>query len=84
MVSSSKLSLLAPQGEDSSLPYPAPAWMGSLPREPVLHELLQCESFPWASVFHILPRSFYKLLSLIEQASVDANKHLTGEEFGYR
>jgi len=28
--------------------------VGSLPRDTVLHELLQCESFPWAAVLHKL------------------------------
>uniref|UniRef100_A0A8D0KWE9 Caspase activity and apoptosis inhibitor 1 n=1 Tax=Strix occidentalis caurina TaxID=311401 RepID=A0A8D0KWE9_STROC len=43
-----------PQGEDSSHSSPAPAWGPS--HRTVLHELLQCESFPQAAVLHELPQ----------------------------
>ncbi|XP_048158286.1 uncharacterized protein LOC125325369 isoform X1 [Corvus hawaiiensis] len=44
------LPLLLPQGEES-LPF---SCMVFLPQETVLHELLQCGSFPWAAAFQEL------------------------------
>jgi len=44
------LLLLPPWEEDSSHSSSAPAW------GPVLHELLQRESFPWAAALHKLPQ----------------------------
>lgn len=84
VASSSKLSLLPPQGEDSSLPYPAPAWMGSLPRETVLHELLIASHSHGLQFFTNCPRVTEPLSLIIAQASGDTSKHLIGEDFSHR
>jgi len=45
----------APSSSRGGLLTPFPcSGMGSLPQETVLHELLQCEFFPWAAILHNL------------------------------
>ena len=47
--------------------------VGSLPRDTVLHELLQCESFPWAAVLHkLLQYQYFSWGAVLQEQSTPA------------